>query len=95
MSKHILTKSIMIDIKFLQKIFLLITREKQQQENDYYLYLFFPTSIFLYFRSSAFFIDHCGNEIISRTSDQPIEDEEEEEKKRVKEDEPNYDRENK
>jgi hypothetical protein len=37
--------------------------------------LFFLTSIFLYWRSSAFFIDHCGNEIISRTSDQPIEKE--------------------
>jgi hypothetical protein len=71
MSKRILTKSIMIYKKIVRKDFPLIGKH----ENDWYLYLFFPSSIFLYLRSSAFFIDHCGNEIIPRTSDQTIEKE--------------------
>jgi hypothetical protein len=72
MSKRILTKSIMIYKKIVPKDFPLIGKH----DNDWYLYLFFPSTIFLYLRSSAFFfIDHCGNEIIPRTSDQTIEKE--------------------
>ena len=73
MSKRILTKSTIFDKKYSSRKYF-IDREKNRKVIVIYICSFL-TSIFLYLRSSAFFIDHCGNEIISRTSDQPIEKE--------------------